>query len=184
MRRFGLLLSLMAIMLVGVLALGVQPRAIAQEATPGAEEMMPEGITFEPLAFAMGVEVVSPTDLIVVRLGLEPGTGFPLEESDPSSGILVVESGVFTVWAEAPLSVSRGGSLSGAIATEEAGGEFAPAMEDVAVGEEVTLEAGDSVYIPASINGEIRNDGQERAVGLAFLVAPPEGMMGEATPAP
>jgi hypothetical protein len=34
------------------------------------------------------------------------------------------------------------------------------------------------------MTGEIRNEGKERAVGLAFLVVPPEGMMGEATPAP
>ena len=32
--------------------------------------------------------------------------------------------------------------------------------------------------------GEIRNDGQEPAMGLGFLVFPAEGMTGEATPAP
>jgi mannose-6-phosphate isomerase-like protein (cupin superfamily) len=46
------------------------------------------------------------------------------------------------------------------------------------------LEAGDAAYIPANVAGEIRNEGQVRAVRLAFLVLPPEAMTGEATPAP
>jgi hypothetical protein len=46
------------------------------------------------------------------------------------------------------------------------------------------LEASDAAYIPANAAVEIRNNGQERAVGLGFLVIPAEGMMGEATPAP
>ena len=54
----------------------------------------------------------------------------------------------------------------------------------MAAGEAVTLEAGDAAYLPANMTGDIRNDGQDPAVALAFLVVPPEGMMGEATPAP
>ena len=46
------------------------------------------------------------------------------------------------------------------------------------------LEAGDAAYIPAHVAGEIRNEGQERAVRLAILVLPPEEMMGAATSAP
>jgi hypothetical protein len=48
----------------------------------------------------------------------------------------------------------------------------------------VTLEAGDAAYVPGNVTGEIRNDGQERAVALAFLVGPTEDMAAEATPAP
>ncbi len=40
-----------------------------------------------------------------------------------------------------------------------------------------------AAHIPGSVNGEIRNAGEERAVGLAFLVAPSEAMKTEATPA-
>lgn len=184
MRRFIVLLSMIAVMLIGPMALAAQPGAIAQEATPAADEMAPEGITFEPVAFALGVELVSPADLFVARIGLDPGMGFPLEESDPSSGLLVVESGTFTVQAEGPVTVTRGAGLAEAMGAAETTGDIASASEAFAAGEEVTLEAGDAAYIPASINGEIRNDGEERAVGLAFLVGPPEEMMAEATPAP
>jgi hypothetical protein len=51
--------------------------------------------------------------------------------------------------------------------------EWSRAGETIAVGEVVTLDAG-----------EIRNHGEEHAVGLAFLVSPSEEMMAEGTPAP
>jgi uncharacterized cupredoxin-like copper-binding protein len=183
MRQFAVLLSFVVVVLLGATTLGAQPRAIAQEATPAAEEMGPEGATFEPVTFALGVDLMSPADLFVARIGLESGTGFPIEESDPTLGLLLVESGAFTVQVEGPVTVTRGAGLSEAMAAAEASGDFSALMEAVAEGEAVTLEAGDAAYIPANVAGEIRNDGQERAVGLAFLVAPPEGMMGEATPA-
>lgn len=184
MRRFTVLLSVVAVAMLGVLALRAQPVAVAQEATPGSEEMAPEGITYEPVAFAMGIELASPSDLFVVRIGLDSGTGFPIEASDPSMGILVVESGTFTVEVEGPVSVTRGEGLAEAMAAAETSGDIAAATEVIAVGEAVTLKAGDAAYIPGSIDGEIRNDGEERAVGLAFLVGPSEVMVTEATPAP
>jgi hypothetical protein len=48
----------------------------------------------------------------------------------------------------------------------------------------VTLEAGDAAFIPNNVAGEVRNDGEDRAVALGFLVIPSGGMMAEATPAP
>jgi hypothetical protein len=57
-------------------------------------------------------------------------------------------------------------------------------MESSTAGEAVTLAAEDAASIPATLAREIRNQGQERAVDLAFLVVPPEGMTGAATPAP
>jgi hypothetical protein len=48
----------------------------------------------------------------------------------------------------------------------------------------VTLKAGDAASIPGDVPGEIRNEGQESAAALAFIVYPSEGMRGEATPAP
>ena len=53
------------------------------------------------MSFALGVELPSPADIFVARIRLEPGQGFPLEESDPSSGMCLVESGTVTVQAEA-----------------------------------------------------------------------------------
>ena len=183
MHRFSVVLSTIVVMLLGGLALQMPPVVIAQEATPGAEEFVPEGASFELLSLAEGVAVPSPVDLVAVRLGLDPGAGFPIEDTDPTSGLLIVESGTFTVRVEASWTVTRGAGMAEAVATAEATGDFAALGEEIAAGEEITLEAGDAAYIPASVNGEIRNDGQERAVGLAFLVAPSEGTT-EATPTP
>ena len=74
--------------------------------------------------------------------------GFPILAADPSSGMCLVEAGTITIQAEAPVSVTRGATLGEAIPAGEAG----------------MLEAGDAAYIPGSINGEIRNDGDEPAV--------------------
>jgi quercetin dioxygenase-like cupin family protein len=174
----------MVVVLLGVMALHAPPVAIAQEATPAGEAMEFGGITFEPVSFAFGVDVTSPSDLVIVRIGFEPGAGLPGEENDPTVGLVLVESGTLTVQADGPVTVTRGASLGAAMATAEASGDFSALVESVATGEPVTLEAGDAAYLPANMTGEIRNEGQERAVGLAFLVVPPEGMMGEATPAP
>ncbi len=182
MPRFPVLLSAVVVVLLGMVGGGARPVA-GQEASPAAG-MSENGITFDPVAFALGAELPSAADLFVVRLGLDPGAGFPIEASDPSSGMLIVESGAFTVRVDAPLAVTRGAGLLDAIATAEATGDVASSTEAVAAGEEVTLEAGDAVFIPGSIAGEIRNDGQERAVGLAFLAVPPEGTGTEATPTP
>lgn len=185
MRRIPVLLSVVAVVLLGIVALAGQPRVFAQDATPTMDEAMEEGLTFEALAFAAGVELASPSDLIVSRISVEAGAGFPIEESDPTTGLLIVESGAFTVQVDAPWTVSRAGSFEGAMATAVATGVYTPVVEEIASGEAATLEAGDSAFIPASVNGELRNDGDEPAVGLAFLIAPPDpSMTGGATPTP
>ena len=184
MRRLSMLLSLSVVVLLGVLALHAQPVTLAQEATPaGGEEMMPEGFTYQQVMFASGIELTSPLDLNVFRFVLEPGAAVPVEDS-PGVGVLVVESGSLTVEVDAPLTVTRGAGMSEAMATAEATGDFSDVMESVAEGEAVTLEASDAAYIPGDVPGEIRNEGQEPATALAFIVFPSEGMMGEATPAP
>jgi len=184
MRRFSMLLAVVAVVLLGLVALGAQPRVLAQEATPAAGTFEEGGVSFEPVAFALGVALPSPGDLFVARIGMDPGAGFPIEENDPSAGILIVESGTFTVQIEGAVMVTRGATLGEAMAAAETTGDMSGASEAIAAGEAVMLEAGDAAYIPANVSGEIRNDGDERAVGLAFLVGPPEDMMGEATPAP
>jgi hypothetical protein len=183
MRRFSVFLSIIAVTLLGIVAVGVQPATVAQEATP-SEGMAPEGGTYEPVTFALGVDLPSPADLFVVRIGLEPGTGFPIEESDPAAGILLVESGTFTVQVNGPVSVTRGEGLGEAMESAESTGDLSTAADAIAAGEAVTLEAGDAAYIPGNITGDIRNDGQERAVGLVFTFGPSEDVIAEATPAP
>jgi len=105
----------------------------------------------------------------------------PIEESDPSFGFLLVESGTLTVQVDTPMSVTRSGELDAAMATAEASGDFSGMLEAIAEGEVVTLEAGDAAYVPANSAGEIRNAGQELAVVLAFAVFP---LTEEATPTP
>ena len=181
MRRFAVVLSVIFATLVGIVPLSAQPEAFAQEATPaGEEEMSVQGITFEPITIAPGVSAPDPTDMVVVRIALEPGALLPSSEDDPDGGLIIVESGVLTIRMETPLTVSRAGSVMGAIATAEATGTFAPEFEEIASGEEVTLGAGDAVYVPAHVARELRNDGQERAVALGILLA--GAAMAEATP--
>jgi quercetin dioxygenase-like cupin family protein len=181
MRRFGLILSVVAVFLLGMVALRVQPVAIAQEATPSSDMQEPEGVTFEPLAITSGLTLPSPADMLAARFTVDPGAVLPLEASDPSGGMLIVESGTFTIRLDAAWAVSRSGSFTAAIATAEATGAFTPSDEQIASGEEATLTTGDAAYIPGSITGEIRNDGQEPAEGLVVLVGPTEAMT-EATP--
>jgi quercetin dioxygenase-like cupin family protein len=184
MRRFGVFLSLMVVVLLGGLAPSAQPIVVAQEATPAADEMMPEGGSFDPVTFATGVSLPSAGDLFVARIGLDPGQRDVIQKSDPSTGILLVESGTLTLQIDNPVTVTRGAGLGAAMATAEASGNFGSLMESVNGDEAVTLAAGDAAYIPANSAGEYRNDGQEPAVALAFIIAPTQDMTGEATPAP
>jgi quercetin dioxygenase-like cupin family protein len=142
------------------------------------------GVIYEPLGFAMGVDLASPADMLVVRFSLEPGAGFPLEASDPTGGMVVVESGAFTVRVEEMAwVVNRGEALRAAMTEGGDEADFAASMEEVAMGEEAVLGAGDVAWVPGSVSGEIRNDGQEPAEGIVFLVGPPEAMSA-ATPVP
>jgi hypothetical protein len=182
MRRCSGLPSAVVVVLLSS-AFGIsQPTAVAQEATPTAA-MMPEGATFEPVTSAFGTEPPSPADMFVFRINLEPGGRLPSDPNDPSVGILIVESGVFALALGGPVNVTRGAGLSAAMASAEASGDLSGIVEAFAAGEVVTLEAGDAAYVPANLAGEIRNEGQEPAVGLGFLIYPAAGMGAEATPA-
>ena len=182
MRRFAVSLSVAFVIVLGVSALHAQPPAVAQDATPAGVEI--GDVSFEPVALATNIDLPSPGDLFVARASLDPGGVVPIEESDPALGILLVESGTLTLQVEGPMTVTRGASLGEAMATAQASGDFRALLESIAAGQVVTLEAGDAAYIPANVAGEIRNEGQERAVRLAILVLPPEAMTGEATSAP
>ena len=166
-------LAVAVVMLSGMVmvTVGGQSVTLAQEATPPSDEgmMSPEGVTFEPLTVVPGVSAADPMDLVLVRIGIDPGAALPSGEEDPDGGLILVESGTLTIRMETPLTISRAGSFLGAIATAEATGTFTPAGEELASGEEATLEAGDAVYVPAHVAGELRNDGPERAVVLGIL---------------
>ena len=69
MRRFIVMLSVVAVVLAGSAALGARQAVLAQDATPSSEESAPEGGTFDAVALAFGVDVASPIDMTVVRIG-------------------------------------------------------------------------------------------------------------------
>ena len=180
MRRLSVLVSLTVAVLLGVLALHAQPVAIAQEATPTAEAMV--GVTFQPVALATGLTLPATNELSIARIVLEPGAGFPIGAGDPTYALAVVQRGELTIIQDGPLVVTRAGALEAALEEAEAGGAYAPVTEDIAAGQEVTVEAGDTVLFPLNASGEIRNESRrERTIALVAFVGPPAA---EATPTP
>jgi quercetin dioxygenase-like cupin family protein len=183
MRRFDELRSLIVVVLLGVMAVVAQPVAVAQEASPAAGVFTEGGITFEPLAFATALALPSTGELTVSRISLEPGSVLPIEEGDPSYALGFVESGELTVVQNGPMMVTRAGALGEAVVASEEGESFAPATEEIAAGQEVTLGAGDAGLFPPNSSGEIRNDGDEPTMILVVFVGPPIPM-GEAAGTP
>lgn len=172
MRRLTVLLALVASVLFSLLG-PVRLLSGAQEGTPPADELSPpERLPFEALAIAPGVTLPSPADIVVFRFGLDPGAVFPFDPADPSTEVIVVESGVFTFRLEAPITVTRAVAIQ---ATPAAEGPFAPQTEQVPVGTEFTLGPGDFAVFPANVGGEARNAGQERAMAVVASVAPAAG---------
>jgi quercetin dioxygenase-like cupin family protein len=177
-------------MLLGILALIAQPIAVAQEATPAATEMAGEP-TFTLLGLAPGATLPSPADLQVARVEFPPGVGFPFDASDPSGALVILESGSLTIHVEEQAwTISRGGTLQqamGAAQTTNAEPDMTGVLEEVAMGEDATLEAGDIAFVPGSLTGEVRNTGQDTASVLLVITAPQGMGMGggapEATPA-
>jgi quercetin dioxygenase-like cupin family protein len=184
MHRRRVLVSIVAVVLLGILALNAQPVATAQEATPSAEMGM-EGLTFTLLGIAPGVTLPGASDLEVARVGFEPGAGFPFDASDPTGALVIIEAGAITAHvAEQAWMISRGGALQQAMETSGAAPDLGGVLEEVAMGEEATLEVGDVAYVPGGVSGEVRNNGEERAEALIVLVGPAGMTMGDATPAP
>ena len=181
MRRFGVFLSMVIVILLGIVVCGLQPGAVAQEATPAAGEFTEEGITFEPLALATELALPASGELSISRVSFDPGAGVPIDEGDPSYALAVIESGELTVRQDGPLVVMRAGALAAAMNEAMAGGTSGPVSEAIASGQEVTLQAGDTVLFPPNAAGEIRNDSQERTVVLVAFVGPPAP---EGTPTP
>jgi hypothetical protein len=181
MRRVVAVVSVVALVLLGGLVLGSTSGVVAQDSTPGSGEMMEEGVAFVPVGFAAGVTLPSPADMIAVRVTLDPGAVSSFAEDDPTGGLLIVESGAFTARVERDWSVSRGAAVQQMV--EAAGDDVPNFMEAIAAGEETTMTVGDTAFIPGSVAGEIRNDGQEPAVGLLVLAVPEGTLAGMGAPA-
>ena len=154
MRRFGLFLMLMSLVLMGTLALQSQRVTTAQEATP----VPGEGVTFEALAAAPGISLPATGDLSIARISFAPGPVFPMYAGDLTHGLAVIESGELTIRQGRSLVITRAGAPGTTVG------------EEIAAGQEVTVRAGDTVLFPPHVGGELRNDGQETAVALATFV--------------
>ena len=184
MRRFGALVALIAVLLLGWTTISGQ-RVTAQDATPAADEMGMEGLTFTLLGLAPGVTLPGAADLEVARVGFDPGAGFPFDPGDPTGALVIIESGTITAHVDGQAwAISRGGALEQAMRSPDAAPDLTGVLEEIAMGEEATLEAGDVAYVPGGVSGEVRNTGEESASALIVLVGPAGMTMGEATPTP
>jgi quercetin dioxygenase-like cupin family protein len=150
----------------------------AQAATPAAD-MLPPGVSAQPLAFGSVPSLPSPADLVLVRFTLQPGAVLPSDPTDPSLGLLYVESGTLTVQLAAPLQITRAATVA-MFATPNAA---IPGPELVAAGATATLRPGDSAVGPPHVGGNVRNTGRSPAVLLLASIAPSEMGTLAATPA-
>jgi quercetin dioxygenase-like cupin family protein len=177
MRRRSFPLIVLA--LVGLVLTGRWPSqpVRAQDATPSAG-MFPPGVTAQPLAVAPGLPLSSPSDLVLVRLTIAPGTVFPNDPNDPSLALVYVESGTLTLHFTTPLVITRASAMA-TLATPDAA---FPAPEQVAANATATLNAGDSVVAPPNAGGDVRNEGTAPVVLLAAIVAPSSMGTPAATP--
>jgi quercetin dioxygenase-like cupin family protein len=186
MRRFSLLAPLLVAVLLSVGVAGrVSAITRAQEGTPSATDMAPEGITFTPLGFGTADTLpATPADFSLFRIGFDPGASFPIEATDPSVALVFVEAGAITIRVDAPTRVTRAATIA-AFATPGMDENAIPAPDEIAAGIEFTMAAGDSAFFPPNETGEVRNDGQEQAVILIANIEP-QGSGGSmtGTPAP
>jgi hypothetical protein len=189
MRWNGRHWSLATALLIGVTIGSAQPSVMAQDATPEAGEVMPEDVSFEPVALALGTDLEGTAELSVGRVGLEPGAAFPIEVTIPTASLFIVEAGIVTIEINGPVTVTRSASPDDESAETDASGEMGTTVEVFEAGEIAKLEARDEIYIPGGLSGEIRNEERVRAEGLAVLIAPagssaPAVATPAATPAP
>jgi hypothetical protein len=184
MSRFRVQISILAVLLAGLLAASNAGITFAQEGTPPADEYaMPEGVTFEGLAF--GTVAVTPdgsADLGLYRSRLERGASVDLE-ADAGYYLIYVESGAITFHVDTMASVTR--AVAGTPAAQAAG-QTEP--EEIAAGTEVVLNQGDAALFspnPGAAPGKVRNDGQEPVTVLVVEAQPAAGSMtGAGTPTP
>lgn len=184
MSRSGVFALLVSLVLIGAVTAVHPATTLADE--PALAETASEGVRYEPVTFATGLDLPSPGDLLMVRVDLAPGAHLPLDAADPTGGILLAERGTFTIEAQSPFEVSRAMSPLGAFATakDTAMGENIPQHEAIVDGRTVHLVAGDAADLPGYLHADIRNDSTEPAVGLMILVVPTSVASAEAVPSP
>ncbi len=160
-----------------LLAAGQRPASLAaQDASPAAAPAGPVGVTGELLG--VGQPTTTPgMELSLRRITLAPGGLIP-PHSHPGALVIYVESGT---WGHTAL----GGTAQ---LTRASVGGTPAAAEEVAMGTEMILTAGDALYVEDP-QDEIRNAGEDDVVlwvaGLTPVGEPFTMLMDDmATPAP
>jgi hypothetical protein len=133
--------------------------ASAQEATPSPAGGLPPGVGIIPVS-TLAVSDMPPgtVNVTIYRFTLEPGASSPVS-TFPFPSIIVVETGTLICPGGAPRH------FVGADGTAREVGE-----------EEVPLNPGDALYIPANVPDGGRNDGTEQLVALVVDLVPAEEM--------
>jgi hypothetical protein len=131
----------------------------AQEATPGA----PEGVNVMP-GVTVNVEDMppAPVQVAVYRITIEPAATAPIS-TFPFPGLVVVEQGTLTCPGAAGRVVVKPDGTSTTTGDEE-----------------VIVNTGESIYVPANVADGARNDGADQVILLAVDFMPGADM---ATPA-
>ena len=162
MHRLLVLVSVVAVALIGLAALGA--RTDAQEATPVTEVVF-DGV--EPEVLASGLIPAYPPEpagMVLLHLRFEPEGRVLIPADDPGLDLVYVEAGAVTIHINVPVVAQVGAGL----ATPQA-----QAREEVPAGTEFTLRAGDSFVAPALSGGEMRSIEAETRVLIAYVAPVP-----------
>src|SRR5215204_527115 len=137
-------------------------QAVAQDATPAAEGGAPEGLAVigeSSIPIPAADIPAGGFTVYILRLTLEPGASAPAS-SVPHPGLDHVETGTLTCPGGAPrFLVAADGSV------REVGDE------------DVTVNTGESIYVPANVADGARNDGTDLLTILHIEFVPTEGGM-------
>jgi quercetin dioxygenase-like cupin family protein len=136
-------------------------QAAAQDATPAAEGGMPEGLAATPLTNIPIPAADVPAGgftLSITRVTLEPGTVAP-ETTYTFPELAYVESGTLTCPGEAPRYVIHADG----------------SVEEVGAGD-ITVNTGETIYVPPGVLDGARNDGTEQLSALVIDLLPMEEM--------
>jgi len=154
MRRIALLISAVSIVLIGLFAVGPMTIGQAQQGTPAAGGAT--GVTTEVLG-RFPSEQAPGQALALLRITFAPG-GSVAPHTHPGETVFHLASGTlqFTLH-EGEAQLVRAVDGAPAAATPTAG-------EAIPVGDEITLNVGDTIYYDAAVVQSERNDGEEDAV--------------------
>ncbi len=156
MRRFTIVILVVAIGLIGLFAVGPVAVGQTQQSTPAAGGST--GVTTEVLG-RFPSELAPGQALALLRITFAPG-GSVSPHTHPGETVFHLAAGTlqFTLH-EGEAQLVRAVDGAPAAATPTAG-------EAIPVGEAITLHAGDTIYKDAAVLQSERNDGTEDAVIL------------------